>query len=408
MSARILIGIGGGIAAYKVCEVISALVKSGAEVKAILTPAAEKFITPLTLTTLCRQPVYTDESLWSPRHSRPLHIELGEWADVMVLAPLTANTLAKLVTGFADNLLTNVVLASSMPILVAPAMNTTMWEQAVVQRNWDQLLADPRYHAIGPGVGLLACDTVGAGRMAEPSDLLSYIQSLLITKGNRDLLGKHLLISTGSTREHLDPVRFIGNPASGKMGQALALAAWHRGAEVELIQAWVATPLRPETHLTTLAVTSAAELRSAVLATFPKADWTIMAAAVGDVKPVQYFTEKLPKQSLPNDLSLQSIPDILAELGQHKQGHQRLIGFAAQTGEIVPPAQEKLKHKQLDAIVANPIDQAQSGFDSDRNQGIFIDVRGHQVPIPLCSKLHMAHQLLDLICDLDTDLSRIA
>jgi phosphopantothenoylcysteine decarboxylase/phosphopantothenate--cysteine ligase len=324
---------------------------------------------------------------------------------MMVLSPLTANTLAKLVTGFADNLLTNTVLAASMPILVAPAMNTTMWEQAVVQRNWDQLLADPRYHAIGPGVGLLACDTVGAGRMAEPSDLLSYIESLLITKGKRDLLGKHLLISTGSTREPLDPVRFIGNPASGKMGQALALAAWHRGAEVELIQAWVATPLMSATNLATLAVTSAAELRSAVLAAFPRVDWTIMAAAVGDVKPTQYFTEKLPKQSLPTELPLQPIPDILAELGQHKQGHQRLIGFAAQTGEIVPPAQEKLKYKQLDAIVANPIDQAQSGFGRDHNQGIFIDVRGHQVPIPLCSKLQMAHQLLNLIHDLDTALS---
>lgn len=400
MSSRILVGIGGGIAAYKVCEVISALVKSGAEVKAILTPAAQKFITPLTITTLCRQPAYQDASLWHPYHTRPLHIELGEWADLLVLAPLTANTLAKLAIGLADNLLTNTVLASTVPILVAPAMNTTMWRQAVVQRNWQQLLEDQRYHALGPAAGMLACDTVGEGRMAEPTELLTYIDSLLMTQGKRDLRGKRLLISAGGTREHLDPVRFIGNPSSGKMGQALALAAWSRGADVQLVHGPLAMPLPTTPPLKTVAVTSSEEMRTAVLAAYPQADWTIMAAAVGDVKPAHYFSEKLPKKSLPADLPLKPIPDILAELGQQKQPHQKLIGFAAQTGEMIAPAQEKLERKQLDAIVANPIDQPQSGFGSDLNQALFIDSTGNQRAISKCSKLQMAHQVLDLIRDL--------
>lgn len=401
MSSRIVIGIGGSIAAYKVCELISALVKSGAEVKAILTPAAQEFITPLTVTTLCRQPAYEDTSLWQPHYTRPLHIELGEWADLLVLAPLTANTLAKLAMGLADNLLTNTVLASTAPILVAPAMNTTMWQQAVVQRNWHQLLEDHRYHAMGPAAGLLACDTVGQGRMVEPEDLLTYIDSLLMTQGKRDLRGKRILISAGGTREHLDPVRFIGNPSSGKMGVALALAAWCRGAEVRLVHGPLATSLPTTPQLETVPVTSSEEMHVAMLAAYSKVDWTIMAAAVGDVKPAHYFPQKLPKNSLPTDLPLKPIPDILAELGQQKQAHQKLIGFAAQTGDIIAPAQDKLERKRLDAIVANPIDQPQSGFAADLNQAVFIDSTGFQVAIPRCSKLQMAHQVLNLIRDLN-------
>ena len=245
--SRVLIGVGGGIAAYKVCEVISTLVQTGIEVRAILTAAAQDFITPLTLTTLCRHPAYTDKNLWQPTHTRPLHIELGEWADVLLLAPLTANTLAKLATGLADNLLTNTVLASTGPILVAPAMNTTMWRQPPVQRNWQQLIQDNRYHTLGPDLGLLACDTVGAGRMSEPPAIVTYVKSLLWTGGKRDLKGKHLLISAGGTREHLDPVRFLGNPATGKMGIALAEAACHRGATVTLVHGHLPERLRPFT-----------------------------------------------------------------------------------------------------------------------------------------------------------------
>jgi phosphopantothenoylcysteine decarboxylase / phosphopantothenate---cysteine ligase len=396
---RVLVGIGGGVAAYKVCEVISTLVKAGVEVKGIMTDAAQRFIPPLTVTTLCRHPVYTDESFWAAAHERPLHIDLGEWADVFLIAPLTANTLSKLALGLADNLLTNTVLASTCPILIAPAMNTTMWQQSTVQQRWQSLETLERFHSIGPEVGLLACDTVGTGRMAEPADIVTYLTSLLYRQGRRDLARQHILISSGGTREYLDPVRFLGNPATGKMGLALALAAWHRGATVKLVQA-SALEVPAGSSITVTNVVNAAQMQAALVSAFPQADWMIMAAAVADVKPLQYSPTKLPKHALPTALPLESVPDIVQALNHLKQPHQTLIGFAAQTGDIVPPALDKLKRKGLDAIVANPVDVAGSGFGGDRNQAIFIDAQGHQTPIPHCSKLEMAHQILDLIAKL--------
>jgi phosphopantothenoylcysteine decarboxylase / phosphopantothenate---cysteine ligase len=392
---RVLIGVGGGIAAYKVCEVVSTLFKRGVEVRVILTRSAQEFITPLTLATLSRHSAYTDDDFWQPTHSRPLHIELGEWADLLLIAPLTANTLAKLAYGMADNLLTNTVLASTCPVLLAPAMNTDMWEQVAVQRNWHQLLTDSRYHGMCTSSGLLACDRVGAGRMAEPPEIVAYIQSLLHTRGQRDLVGKQILISAGGTREYLDPVRFIGNPSTGKMGLALAQAALHRGANVTLVHgpaSWD-VPLGVQA----IPVISAEEMQQAMLAYFPSADTIIMSAAVADVKPKDYSTEKLPKRSLPQALPLEPVPDIVAQLAQLKRPHQRLIGFAAQTGDIITPAWEKLHSKKLDAIVANPIDQPDSGFGSDNNRAVFLDVQGRQLEIPPCSKLQMAHHLFDFI-----------
>ena len=396
---RVLIGVGGGIAAYKVCEVVSALAKEGAEVRVILTESAQAFVSPLTFATLSRHPAYTDADFWQPVHGRPLHIELGEWADLLVLAPLTANTLAKLVYGLADNLLTNTVLASTCPVLLAPAMNTDMWEQTSVQRNWQQIQAEPRYHTVGPGAGMLACDRIGAGRMAEPAEILLQIHSLLHTQGQRDLTGKQILINAGGTREHFDPVRFIGNPSTGKMGVAIAQAALHRGATVTLVHApLVGTPnLRPSPSLRMIPVVSAEEMRQAMLEFLPNADWIILSAAVADVKPAHYTAEKLPKRSLPETLPLEFVPDIAAELGALKQPHQRLIGFAAQTGDIITPALEKLRRKKLDAIAANPVDQPNAGFGTDENQAVLMDAQGRQVTIPPCSKLEMAHQLLDFV-----------
>lgn len=395
---NVLVGVGGGIAAYKVCELVSSLYKAGAQVQAILTQAAQEFITPLTLTTLSRHSAYTDADFWQPLHPRPLHIALGEKADVLVIAPLTANTLAKLAQGLADDLLTNTVLASRCPILLAPAMNTEMWAQPSVQRNWQQLLQDERYHSVGPGAGLLACDRVGSGRMAEPDELLAAVQSLLHTQGQRDLAGKRILVSAGGTREHLDPVRFIGNPSTGKMGLALAQAALHRGAAVTLVHGPMdIAPPSENSPLRTLPVVSAEQMHSAMLSEFAHADWVIMAAAVADVKPATYTDKKLPKQALPASLPLASVPDIIAELGQRKQPHQRLIGFAAQTGEIVQPAWEKLQRKHLDAIVANPIDLPGAGFGSDTNQAIWLDARGQKREIPPCSKFELAHRVLDLV-----------
>lgn len=395
---RVILGISGGIAAYKVCEVASTLAKIGVEVLPVLTAQAQNFVTPLTFSTLCRQPAYTDEHFWSGTQGRPLHIQLGETADLLVLAPLTANTLGKLVHGLADNLLTNTVLASTCPVLLAPAMNTDMWQQQSVQRNWKQLLEDPRYHQIVPGTGLLACDRRGQGRMAEPIEILAYIDSLLLTQGRRDLVGKHLLISAGGTQEYLDPVRFIGNPSTGKMGAALAQAALHRGATVTLVHG----PMAPEyrTALTgaqQIAVTTAAEMQATMVAQLPRADWIVMAAAVADVKPQKQASQKLPKAALPETLSLSLVADIVAELAQLKSPHQILVGFAAQTGDIVPPALEKLRRKGLDAIVANPIDQSNSGFGSKFNQAVLIDRVGEPVAVPSCTKRHLAHQIYDFI-----------
>jgi phosphopantothenoylcysteine decarboxylase / phosphopantothenate---cysteine ligase len=394
---RVLIGVSGGIAAYKVCEVVSNLAKAGVEVRAILTDAAGEFVTPLTFATLSRHSAFTDKDFWEPSHGRPLHILLGEWAEVFVIAPLTANTLAKLAGGFADNLLTNTVLASKCPILLAPAMNTDMWEQPAVQRNWREVLTDRRYQAIDPGTGMLACDRLGAGRMAEPSEILAQIESLLYTKGDRDLAGKRVLISAGGTREYFDPVRFIGNPATGKMGIALARAALHRGAIVTLVHS--ITGEVPLPSVSSIALTSAEEMRQAMLESFPDADLTVMAAAVADVKPTEYHSQKLPKRSLPNALELTQVSDILAELGKLKQPNQKLIGFAAQTGDILKPALEKLRVKKLDVIAANAIDKIGAGFGSDTNQAILINAKGKQVEIAPCSKLEMAHRLFDFVME---------
>ncbi|MBD1996429.1 bifunctional phosphopantothenoylcysteine decarboxylase/phosphopantothenate--cysteine ligase CoaBC [Leptolyngbya sp. FACHB-541] len=395
---RILIGVGGGIAAYKICEIISTLAKAGAEVRAILTNSAQEFITPLTIATLSRHPAYTDQSFWHPTHHRPLHIELGEWAEIFAIAPLTANTLAKLTYGLADNLLTNTVLASACPVLLAPAMNTEMWQQQSVQRNWQQVQTDRRYHTVGPAAGILACDRIGNGRMAEPSEILAQLRSLLHTGGKRDLTGKQILINAGGTREHFDPVRFIGNPSTGKMGVALAQAALHRGGAVTLVHAPMeAEVLADLSGVQMIPVTSAAEMHQTMLNYFTDADWTILAAAVADVKPTDYSSIKLPKRSLPTTLPLSSVPDIAADLGDRKRPHQRLIGFAAQTGDILPPALEKLQRKKLDAIAANPVDQPDSGFGSNQNQAIFLDKSGNKQTITPCSKLEMAHHLLDFV-----------
>lgn len=399
-NSHILICITGGIAAYKVCEVISQLFKKEASIKVILTEAAQNFITPLTVSTLSRHPAYTDNDFWQSTHHRPLHIELGEWADLIVIAPLTANTLAKLSNGFADNLLTNTVLASTCPILLAPAMNTDMWQQVTVQNNWQRLSQIPRYYTIDSNTGLLACDRTGEGRMAEPLEIISTIESIIFTKGKKDLIDKHILISAGGTREHFDPVRFIGNPSSGKMGIALAQAASHRGAKVTLIHGAIASELLQSIpKIKKIPVTSAEEMEKAMLANFPNADWIIMAAAVADVKPKEFYREKMPKKSLPSSLELEAVNDIVANLGKLKQPSQKLIGFAAQTGDIITPAQDKLKRKQLDVIAANPIDTKESGIGSELNQGVFINIQGKQKTIDNCSKLEFAHQLIDFIID---------
>lgn len=399
---KILVGITGGIAAYKVCEVISQLVQAGASVRGVMTEAAREFITPLSITTLCRYPVALDEHFWQPVHQQPLHIQLAEWADLLVIAPLTAHTLGKLAMGLADNLLTTIVLASTCPILVVPAMNTDMWLQRTVQRNWLDICEDSRYHCLEPNSGLLACDRIGKGRMVEPQAIYSYITSLLYTQGRRDLRGKKVLISGGSTREYIDAVRFMGNPATGKMGIALAHAAYHRGAEVFFVAGNIDSSLLESLPLLELIpVVTALEMHQKMLHYFGEADITIMAAAVADLKPTQIHADKLPKSKLSSSLDLSPVADVVADLGNRKQPHQKLVGFAAQTGDIITPAQEKLHRKKLDAIAANPIDQPQSGFAGDYNQAVLIDRHQRQLQVLPCSKLHLAHHIFDFVRTID-------
>ncbi|TYQ30591.1 bifunctional phosphopantothenoylcysteine decarboxylase/phosphopantothenate--cysteine ligase CoaBC [Pseudanabaena sp. UWO310] len=397
---HVLIGISGGIAAYKVCEVVSSLAKRGIEVRVILTRSAAEFVTPLTFATLSRQPAYTDADFWQPSHGRPLHIELAEWADVFLLAPVTANTLAKLAYGMADNLLTNTVLASNCPMLFAPAMNTTMWLQTSVQENWRKVLQDSRYTAIAPTDGILACDAVGTGRMAEPEVILEYIESFLLTGGKQDLKGKHILVNAGGTREFIDPVRFIGNPSTGKQGIAIAKAAIHRGAKVTLIST-ASSPLpMGELPPVVKVVRTSAEMHRAMLEEFPHSDITIAAAAVGDVRSQITSDRKLPKSELPLNLQLEYIPDIVADLASRKRLDQILVGFAAQTGdeeEVVAAAKEKLARKGLDAIAANAVNSLQTGFGTDTNQATFIHKNGHRQSTPICSKLELAHRLFDFL-----------
>jgi phosphopantothenoylcysteine decarboxylase / phosphopantothenate---cysteine ligase len=398
VAARVLIAIGGGIAAYKVCTVISTLFQQGVELRVLLTKAAEQFITPLTIATLSRHQAYTDADFWAA-NPRPLHIELGEWADLMLVAPLTANTLGKLAYGLADNLLTNTILASTCPVLLAPAMNTDMWEQATVQRNYQLVSSDRRYHWCNLGEGLLACDRLGKGRMAEPLTIVNHLNSLMTSGGKRDLLGKTVLVSTGGTKEFLDPVRFLGNPSTGKMGLAIAQAAAHRGATVQLVYGNL-PELPTESNIQAIETLTSDRMATALFELFPGADFTFMAAAVADVRPATYSDRKLAKQELPTAIPVLDVLDIAAELGRRKQPPQKLIGFAAQTGDIVTPAQGKLERKGLDAIVANPIDLVNSGFGSDHNQAVWIDRSGQQITIPHCSKLAMAHRLLDLSLNL--------
>ncbi|MEM9534789.1 MAG: bifunctional phosphopantothenoylcysteine decarboxylase/phosphopantothenate--cysteine ligase CoaBC [Cyanobacteria bacterium P01_A01_bin.3] len=393
---RIVIGVCGGIAAYKICQLVSTLAKAGAEVRVILTQSAAEFVTPLTFATLSRHAAYTDADFWHRSAGRPLHIQLAEWADAIAIAPLTANTLAKLAYGLADNLLTNLLLASNCPVLLAPAMNTQMWEQVSVQRNWEQVLSNSRYWSMTPGEGRLACDAEGMGRLPEPEAISTQLLAILWAKGIADWRGKRVLVSGGGTREFLDAVRFIGNPSTGRMGWAIARAAADRGAQVTFVHA----PLTLGDGelldgIETVAVTSAEDMQARMDERFGQADVTVMSAAVGDVRPEIRVSGKVPKAELPESLPLAEIPDIVRSLCDRKSSQQRVIGFAAQVGELVPAALAKLERKGLDAIVANAIDRQDSGFASGFNQATVLGRNGQRLEIPHCSKLEMAHHVLD-------------
>jgi phosphopantothenoylcysteine decarboxylase/phosphopantothenate--cysteine ligase len=390
---RILVAVTGGIAAYKVPELIRILRRAGACVRCAMTPAAEEFVSPLVLQTLTGHPVRTD--LFDASQEGEIdHISLADWAELVILAPATANTLAKLSGGFADNLVSAVLLATRAPILVAPAMNVNMWEHPATRSNMETL-RQRGVLAIGPEVGELACGWEGAGRMSQPEAIAAEAELLL---GSRDLAGEVVLVSAGGTREPIDSVRFLGNRSSGKMGFAVAAEAALRGADVVLVAG--PTPLATPAGVRRIDVQTALEMRDAVLAEFEAATITVMAAAVADFRAAQPSELKIKKEDLAEDagltLELTRNPDILAELCARK-GNRSVIGFAAESHDLMASAQRKIARKGCDLLVANNISSETSGFDADDNAVVFVWPDGQIEELPTLPKRDVAAQLLDRV-----------
>jgi phosphopantothenoylcysteine decarboxylase / phosphopantothenate---cysteine ligase len=383
----VVLGVSGGIACYKAVELVRLLTNDSFAVRVIMTRGAMEFVTPLTFQTLSGNPVAT-ETFNLTQESEIGHINLADSADLFVISPATANVIGKIANGIADDLLTTVVMATQAPVLVAPAMNIHMYENPILQENLRKLRR-VGYQVMEPGAGFLACGYEGQGRLPEPKNILEEIRRLLKTK---DLSGERLLVTAGPNREPIDPVRYLSNRSSGKMGYAVARAALRRGAEVVLVTG--PTALEPPAGARVTAVTTAAEMRQAVLKEFPQCSAVIMAAAVADYHVVGVADKKLKRAHGPLELRLEPNPDILAELGAQKDG-KLLIGFAAETNNLAANAQKKLRDKNLDLIVANDVTQEGSGFDGDTNIATLADRTGFTSALPLMTKDDLADQILD-------------
>jgi phosphopantothenoylcysteine decarboxylase / phosphopantothenate---cysteine ligase len=383
----LVLGVTGGIACYKAIELVRLLVKDGFVVQVIMTRGAMEFVTPLTFQTLSGMPVAT-ETFNLTQESEIGHINLADGADLFVIAPATANVIGKIAAGIADDLLTTVLMATKAPVLIAPAMNIHMYENPILQENVRKLRR-LGYHFIEPAEGYLACGYEGKGRLPEPKKILEDIRRLLKKK---DLVGEKLLITAGPNREPLDPVRYLSNRSSGKMGYALARAAIRRGADVALISG--PTELDPPAGARLTSVTTAAEMRHAVLEEFSGCTAVIMAAAVSDYRPVDFARKKIKRGKGPIVLRLEPNPDILKEISARKNG-KMLVGFAAETKELVANATKKLKDKNLDMIVANNVSEVGAGFDVDTNVVTILDRGGTVRSLPLMSKDELADQILD-------------
>lgn len=387
-SPAIVVGVTGGIACYKAAELVRLLVQGGFRVRVVMTKEATEFVTPLTFQTLSGNPVAT-ELFNLTQESEIGHINLADWADLLVIAPATANVIGKVAAGLADDLLTTVVTATQAKILFAPSMNVHMHENPIVQENIRKLRR-VGYHFLEPGEGYLACGYEGKGRLPEPREIVEEIQRL---SKNRDLTGEKLLITAGPSREPIDPVRYLSNRSSGKMGYALARAALRRGAEVTLISG--PTALEPPSGARFIPVTTAAEMREAVLGEFSNVTAVVMAAAVSDYRPEQFEAEKIKRTDAAFKLNLKPNPDILKELGNRKKG-QLLIGFAAETNGLLPNARKKLEEKGIDLIVANDVTQEGSGFDVDTNIATLVDRRGGVHSLERMTKEELADRIYDL------------
>lgn len=386
----VVLGVCGGIAAYKAVDVVSRLVKCGATVHVIMTAAAAQFVTPLTFREISGQPVYT--TMWEePKLWNVEHIALARRADLFVIAPATANMIGKIANGIADDFLSTTVMATTAPVLLVPAMNTEMYLSAATQTNL-KTLADRGFHLMTPESGPLACGTAGIGRLPESSAIVERIAAHF--SAGKSLQGVRLLVTAGGTREAIDPVRYIGNRSSGKMGYAIAAVAAERGAEVILVSGPVS--LAAPTGVTRVSVESALEMRDAVLAAFSTVDIVIKAAAVADYRPDVVAEQKIKKQSSNMTVNLIKNPDILAELGSSKSS-QFLVGFAAETQDLAKNATEKLRRKNLDMLVANDVTQAGAGFESETNIVKVFYQDGVSEELPQMSKLELAAVLLDRV-----------
>ena len=354
---KILVCVTGGIAAYKIPSLIRLIKKSECEVEIILTKSAKNFVAPMTLETLSGRKVWTDDDF----DGRIPHIKLSSWADVIAVAPCTANTLAKIAHGLADNLLTSTIIASDRPALIFPAMNEKMFDNKAAQSNIATLKARG-FRVVQPSSGFLACGDSGKGRMPEPGEILHEILRALCVK---DMAGKKVLVTAGPTHEYIDPVRYISNPSTGKMGAAMARSAWYRGADVRIITG----PVNVDCWgMESIDVTSASEMMSAVISNLSWADYVVKAAAVGDYKAKEISGRKIKREGRDSlTLELVSNPDIAAEAGKLKRDGQILIGFAAETDRISENARAKIVRKNLDFILANDVTGKDSGFASDTN-----------------------------------------
>ncbi len=396
LAARTLVlGVSGGIAAYKSAELCRRLIGAGADVHCVLTEAATRFVGPATFEALSGNPV--GGSLFEAAEPGTIeHIRLAEMAELILLAPATADLIARMACGRADDLLTTVLLATRAPVLVAPGMNVNMWNHPATQANVSTLRARG-VQFVGPEVGDLACRTYGAGRMSEPEQLLEAAVGMLTS---HDLGGQRVLVTAGATRESLDPIRYITNHSSGKMGFALARAAAARGAEVTLVSgSSLTTPL----HVDRVMVQSAEEMAAAVLERCEALDVVIMAAAVSDWRPRDSAPQKLKKAEAgeTQTLALQRTPDILALLGKRRTGDRPvLVGFAAETGDPEAEARRKLETKGCDLVVANDVSQPDAGFEVDTNRVVLVQRDRNTLPLPLASKDAVAHRILDAVAEL--------
>lgn len=391
---NIAIGVCGGIAAYKAVEVLRGLQKAGCSVRVAMTKRACEFIQPLTFRAISGNHVVVDD--YAPDNPDPIaHITFSQTADLLLVAPATANIIAKFANGVADDFLSSTYLACSAPVLIAPAMNTTMWENPATQRNLKQLRADG-VHIIEPDAGEMACGTIGPGRLSEPERIVAAALSILETEHVKDLAGERFLITVGATREEIDPVRFISNKSSGRMGFALAEAARKRGANVTLV-AGVTTVPAPAGVRVVNAV-SAEQMSQAVARELAGASVFIGTAAVADYRPTKRADQKIKKSPDSITLTLERTPDVLAEVAASRGNGMLVIGFAAETENLLANAKEKLGLKNLDAIIANDITRPGAGFDSTTN-AITIITRDDPTPLalPLLSKREAADRILDVI-----------